>query len=163
VWHLLAVDTGRAVFHMLTRFALPVVAGALVFDMYAPRHLVTYPLFLISAAFAVVVSFACRHIVSSTAYWLLDIRGPAVLWVLLSGLLSGMYFPLWLLPEPWAGLVVYGTPFAAMIQTPMDILIERAPHPWLNLAVQAGWAAVMVSAARAVQRRAERRLVVQGG
>jgi len=112
---------------------------------------------------AVVVSFACRHLVQCAAYWMLDIRGPQVLWALLSGLLSGLYFPLWLLPEPLATLLVYGTPIASMIQAPMDILVERADHAYVLLAVQAGWAVAMVATARGVQRRAERKLVVQGG
>jgi ABC-2 type transport system permease protein len=163
VWHLLAVDAGRAVYHLLTRFTLPVLAGALLFDLYWPRRAVTYPLFALSLVLAVVVSFACRHLVQSAAYWILDIRGPQVFWALLSGLLSGMYFPLWLLPEPWGTLLVYGTPIASMIQAPMDILVERADHPYPMLAAQAGWALVMLAAARGVQVRAERKLVVQGG
>lgn len=163
VWHLLAVDFGRAGFQVLTRFTLPLVAGALVFDLYAPRHLVTYPLFAVSMVLAVVVCFACRHLVQCAAYWMLDVRGPQVLWALLSGLLSGLYFPLWLLPEPLATLLVYGTPIASMIQAPMDILVERADHAYVLLAVQAGWAVAMVATARGVQRRAERKLVVQGG
>jgi ABC-2 type transport system permease protein len=163
VWHLLAVDFGRAGFQLLTRFVMPVVCGALLFDLYAPRHLATYPLVAVSMTLAVIVCFACRHIVEVASYWLLDVRGPTIAWVLVSGLLSGMYFPLWLVPEPWSTLLVYGTPLPAIIQTPMDILVERAAHPWQSLAVQAGWAAVMVTVARTLQRRGERTLVVQGG
>jgi ABC-2 type transport system permease protein len=163
VWHLLAVDVGRAAFQALSRFTLPLVAGALAFDLYAPRHPATYPLFAASMALAVVVSFGCRHLVQSVAYWILDVRGPQVFWALLSGALSGLYFPLWLLPEPWGTVLVYGTPIASMIQAPMDVLVERAEYPYLLLGVQAGWAAVVLAAARLVQRRAERRLVVQGG
>jgi len=163
VWHLLAVDLGRAVFHLLTRFTLPLLDGALVFDLYWPRHVVTYPLFAASLVLAIVVSFACRHLVQCAAYWTLDIRGPQVFWALVSGLLSGLYFPLWLLPEPWGALLVYGTPVASIIQAPMDILVERTDHPYPLLAAQAGWAVVMLGAARGVQRVAERKLVVQGG
>jgi ABC-2 type transport system permease protein len=163
VWHLLAVDSGRAVYHLLTRSTLQVVAGAVCFDLYRPRHLVTYPLFAVSVALAVVVCFALRHLVQGSAYWLLDIRGPVVLWIIASGLLSGMYFPLWLLPEPWSTMLVYGTPFPSIIQAPMDILVERTGHPWLLLATQAAWASATLLAARGLQRRAERKLVVQGG
>lgn len=163
VWHLLAVDIGRAGFQLLTRGALPVLAGALFFDLYAPRRLVTYPLVAVSILLAVVVSFACRHLVQCAAYWLLDIRGPQVLWLLLSGLLAGLYFPLWLLPEPWDAVLVYGTPVPSIAQVPMDILVERTDHPLPLIAAQVGWAVVTVAAARHVQHRAERKLVVQGG
>jgi ABC-2 type transport system permease protein len=163
VWHLLAVDAGRAVFNLVTRMTLPLLAGALVFDLYVPHDPVTYALFPVSLALAVVVSFACRHLVQCAAYWILDIRGPQVLWALVSGLLSGLYFPLWLLSEPWASLLVYGTPVPSIIQVPMDILVERTDDPSPLLAAQAVWAMVMVAAARGVQRRAERKMVVQGG
>jgi cob(I)alamin adenosyltransferase len=45
----------------------------------------------------------------------------------------------------------------------MDILVERTGHPWLLLATQAAWASATLLAARGLQRRAERKLVVQGG
>jgi len=163
VWHLLAADLGRAGFQLLGRAIPPVVLGALLFDLYLPRHLVTYPLFTVSVVLAVVVSFACRHLVQSTAYWLMDIRGPLVFWLLLSGLLSGLYFPLWMLPEPWATVLVYGTPVPSILLVPMDILVERTPNPYPLLAVQVGWTVLTLGAARVVQRRAERKLVVQGG
>jgi ABC-2 type transport system permease protein len=123
----------------------------------------TYPLFLASTALAVVVCFGCRFIVQCSAYWLLDVRGPVVLWLLASGLGSGLYFPLWLVPEPWSTIAVYALPFASIIQAPMDILVERADHPYLMIATQAFWAVVVLLVGRAVQRRAERKLVVQGG
>jgi ABC-2 type transport system permease protein len=163
VWHQLATDAGRAVFHLLTRFTLPVLAGLVFTDMYVPRRAATYLLFAASLALAVVVCFGCRFIVQCAAYWLLDVRGPMVLWLLLSGAASGMYFPLWLVPEPWSTVMVYGLPFASIIQAPMDILVERSEHPYLMVATQAVWAVVILSVGRAVQRRAERKLVVQGG
>ncbi len=163
VWHQLATDAGRATFHLLTRFTLPVLAGLVFTDMYLPRQATTYPLFLLSLTLAVVVCFACRFIVQCSAYWLLDVRGPVVLWLLLSGAGSGLYFPLWLVPEPWSTVLVYGLPFASIVQAPMDILVERSEHPYLMVAVQALWAVVILLIGRVVQRRAERRLVVQGG
>lgn len=163
VWQQLAGDVGRAAYQLLTRFTLPVLAGLVFTDMYLPRRAATYPLFLLSLALAIVVCFGCRFIVQCTAYWLLDIRGPMVLWLLFSGLGSGLYFPLWLVPEPWSTIAVYGLPFASIVQAPMDILVERADHPYLTVLVQACWAAVIVSIGRVVQRRAERKLVVQGG
>jgi ABC-2 type transport system permease protein len=163
VWHQLATDAGRAFFHLLTRFTLPVLAGLVCTRMYLPERAATYPLFVVSLVLAVVLCFGCRFIVQCSAYWLLDVRGPVVLWLLLSGAASGMYFPLWLVPEPWATVLVYGLPFASIIQAPMDILVERAGHPYLMLVTQAFWAAVVLAVGRAVQRRAERKLVVQGG
>jgi ABC-2 type transport system permease protein len=162
IWYLLAVDSGRVGFALLTRFAIPVLVGAVTFDLYAPRRWSTYPLFAVSLVLAVVVTFACRHVVFSSVHWLLDVRGPQVAWTLFSGVLSGLFFPLWFLPGPVATALAYGTPFPSIIQAPMDVLVERGSAARL-IVVQAAWAVAAVAAARAVQRRAERKMVVQGG
>ena len=165
VWQHLAADLGRAGFAMLTRFVGPIAVGALAFDLYAPRRATTYALFACSVLLGTIVCFGCRFLVNAAAYWLLDARGPQVAWTLLSGVLGGLYFPLWFLPRDAARLVIVGTPFPSIIQLPLDILVERGAVGAQGgaLAVQAGWAAVMLVLCRAVQRRGERMLVLQGG
>jgi len=165
VWQHLAADLGRAGFAMLTRFVGPVVVGTLAFELYAPRRPATYALFACSVVLATIVCFGCRFLVNAAAYWLLDARGPQVAWTLLSGVLGGLYFPLWFLPPAAARLVIVGTPFPSIIQLPLDILVERGSIAAQGgaLAVQVGWVVVMLGLCRAVQRRGERMLVVQGG
>jgi viologen exporter family transport system permease protein len=161
----LATDLGRAGFAMLTRFVVPIVAGALAFDLYAPAHLVTYVLFAVSLLLAVLVCSVCRYVVNLSAFWLLDIRGVRQLWVVASGAGSGLSFPLPLLP----GWLVTGlwvcTPFPALMQAPLDVLVERGGtgHAGVLVAGQVAWLAIVVALARLVQRRALRRLVIQGG
>ena len=161
----LATDLGRASFAVLTRFAAPVVVGVIAFDFYAPRHLVTYPLAALSVALAVVVCFGCRFIVQSTTFWLMDGRGPQIAWTIASGVLGGMYFPLRFLPSGVATTLWLGTPFPSLMQTPLDIACERVTDARAAglVAIQLAWVVVILAAARAVQRRAERKLVVQGG
>jgi ABC-2 type transport system permease protein len=83
----------------------------------------------------------------------------------MSGVLGGLYFPLWFLPRAAALTLIVATPFPSVIQLPLDVLVERGPPveqgAWL--AVQGGWVAAIIAVCRWVQRRAERRLVVQGG
>jgi ABC-2 type transport system permease protein len=57
------------------------------------------------------------------------------------------------------------TPLPGLLQTPLAVAVERdRPAVQAGLvALQAVWAAVMVALAALVQRRAERKLVVQGG
>lgn len=161
----LATDLGRAAHSMLTRFVPPVVVGSLVFTPAVPHRWQTVPLFLVSVLLAVIGCFGCRFLVNATAYWLHDARGPLMLWSLGSGVLSGLYFPLRLLPG-WATATLWlATPFPGLLQTPIDVLVERDP-PGRQLALvllQAVWATVLLLLAAAVQRRAERKLVVQGG
>jgi ABC-2 type transport system permease protein len=165
VLQFVAADLGRAGFAALTRFAVPVVVGALAFDLYAPAHPWSYPLFGLSLVLAVVICATGRYLVNATAFWLLDARGPSMGWVAASGTLSGMVFPLAFLP-PVAVVAVYlCTPFPYLVQVPLDILVERH-SPALTLAMvggQVGWAVVLLAVAFLVQRRAERKLVIQGG
>jgi ABC-2 type transport system permease protein len=161
----LAPDLGRAGHGMLTRFLPPLLVGALFFPLYAPSRWFTVPLFLLSVLLAVVGSFGCRYLVNATAYWLHDARGPLIFWTLSSGVLAGLYFPLRLLPDSVAVTLWLATPLPGLLQTPLDVLIERDP-PALQaglVALQAVWAGVVLWLSVVVQRRAERRLVIQGG
>ncbi|WP_374238218.1 ABC transporter permease [Actinoplanes sp. DH11] len=161
----LAADLGRALHAMLTRFGPPLLAGAVFFPLHVPSRWQTVPLFLLSVVLAVVICFGCRYVVNATAYWLHDARGPIMLWTLGAGVLGGLYFPLRLLPE-WMTVTLWlGTPMPSLLQAPLDVIAERDP-PGLQaglVGVQACWAVLALSLAALVQRRAERKLVVQGG
>ncbi|WP_329102682.1 ABC-2 family transporter protein [Micromonospora sp. NBC_01699] len=161
----LATDLGRAAYAMLTRFVPPVLTGPIFFDVYLPTRWQTAPLFLASAVLAVVASFGCRYLVNATTYWLADARGPLLLWTLYSGVLAGLYFPLRFLPD-WASVSLWlATPFPSLMQTPLDVVVERDRLPVQAglVGVQVVWAVLLLFACHLVQRRAERRLVVQGG
>ena len=165
VWQMLAADLGRAGYAAVTRFVGPVIAGALVFELYAPRRPVTYALFVCSALLATVVCFGCRYLVNAAAFWLLDARGPNTFWTLASGILGGLYFPVWFFPDTLAAALIVLTPFPSVIQIPLDVLVERG-SPGLQLAllgVQAGWVVAILALCRWVQARGERKLVIQGG
>lgn len=161
----LAADTGRAGYAMLTRFVVPVVTGLLFFDFYLPAHARTYALFAVAVVLAVLTCSACRYVVALTSFWLLDVRGVQMMWVVASGAGSGLYFPVTVLPD-WLVVTLWvATPFPALLQAPLDVLVERGGtgHGLLLVAGQAAWLLVAVRVGRAVQRRALRRLVVQGG
>ncbi len=161
----LCADLGRAGFSMLTRFVAPVAVGLLTFDLYLPRNPLSYLLFLVSVLLAVLIAFCARYLIGLSAFWLLDVRGVIMAWVILWGGGSGLYFPLPVLPD-WLELMLWiGTPFPSTLQAPLDIAVERGGlgHAALVLAAQLAWLAVMLVACRHVQRRAWRKLVVQGG
>jgi ABC-2 type transport system permease protein len=161
----LAADLGRAAHAVLTRLVPPVLVAPLFFDVYLPVRWFTLPLFMVSMALAAVACFACRFLVNASAYWLHDARGAMVLWTLGSGVLSGLYFPLRFLPDWLAVTLWVATPFPGLMQTPLDVLVERDPAPVQAALVglQVVWTVLLLAVCSAVQRRAERRLVVQGG
>jgi ABC-2 type transport system permease protein len=161
----LAADTGRAAHAMLTRFVVPVAAGLLFFDFYLPEHPWTYVVFGASTVLAVLVCSVCRYLVALTSFWLLDIRGAQMVWVVASGIGSGLYFPLPVLPDWLVTVLWVGTPFPALMQAPLDVLVERGGtgHGLVLVAGQVAWLAIAIGFARLVQGRALRRLVLQGG
>jgi ABC-2 type transport system permease protein len=161
----LAADVGRAANAVVTRLLPPMVVAPLFFTVYVPHRWTTVPLFALSLALATVACFACRFLVNASGYWLLDIRGPLILWMIATGVLGGLYFPIRFLPDWLAAAAWVLTPLPSLFQTPLDVLVERdGPAGQLALvALQAGWAGLLLLTCRIVQRRAERKLVVQGG
>ncbi|MFF3854642.1 ABC transporter permease [Micromonospora sp. NPDC002575] len=161
----LATDLGRAGWACVSRLLPPVLVGPLFFPVHLPARWSTVPLFVVSATVAVVLCFGCRFLVNATAYWLQDVRGPQILWTLGSGVLAGLYFPLPFLPDGLFLALQLATPFPSLLQTPLDVLVERDPTgvQAALVGVQVGWAVAILALCRLVQRRAERRLVVQGG
>jgi ABC-2 type transport system permease protein len=165
VAHYLAVDLGRAGHACLIRFVVPMVTGAIFFDLYLPHRLTTYPLFVGSVLLGTVVSFGCRYLVNASAYWLLDIRGVTLLWTFATSILTGLAFPLHFLPSWVMWSFWLATPFPSILQAPLDVLTERdsAPASAALVAGQAVWAVLLLGLSWYVQHRAERTLVIQGG
>lgn len=159
----LAFDLGRAPYHFVFRGLLPFVVGALVFKLHYPSPL-DAALFVVSLALAVVVSLAFRFLYNLPAFWLVDIRGVLYLALTVSLFFSGMIMPLAFFPS-WLGRVAQVLPFASFLQTPVDIWLGKH-HGWELagvLALQVGWAIVLLGAGRVVLARATQKLVVQGG
>jgi len=161
----LYADIGRAGVAGLTRFVVPMACGVAFFPMHAPRRVETYPLFVLSVALAVVVSFGARFLVNAAAYWLLDVRGVTTVWNFGSTVLGGLAFPLHFLPAWLVTTLWVGTPFPSMLQAPLDVIVERGSttHLLAVVAGQAAWAAAMLGLCRLVQARATAKLVIQGG
>ena len=160
----LAADLGRAVWGLLSRAVVPILFGAALFGFRVPHDPLALVLLPLSITLAVVVSFAGRFLVNLAAFWLTEIRGPVLFYVLVAGLLGGHLIPVQLFPG-WLQVVAYATPFPAIIQWPIDLVTGQATG-WSAVGVvaaQLGWAAGLLGLGRLALRRATRRLVVQGG
>ncbi len=160
----LATDLGRAGFHLLARGTAPMIAGALAFDLRLPHDPVVWVEFLVSVLLAVVVSFGLRYLVSLTGFWLHDSDGVRAVMLVVSMFFSGMLLPISLFPGR-LGDVAPLLPWAALIQVPTDVFLERRTGVGLLAALgfQALWALVLLAAGRVLQLLATRRVVVQGG
>jgi ABC-2 type transport system permease protein len=158
---MLATDLGRAGFAVLIRLLPPVAFGALLFPFRWPSRPGSWGLFAVSALLAVVVSFGIRFLLNASAFWLLDARGVISAWGVAGGVLSGLVVPLAWFPS-WAQAVLAWTPFPAILQTPIDVFLERGSGLGL-LAGQLAWALLLLVIGRSVLHHGMRRLVVQGG
>lgn len=160
----LAADLGRAAWGLVSRALVPLAFGALVYGLSVPHDPTAIALLPVSVVLAVVVSFAGRFVVNLVAFWTTEVRGPVLVYVLLSGLLGGHIIPLQLFPH-WLAVVAYATPFPALMQLPLDLATGQATGAGvlLRVGVQVLWAVVLLVVGRVVLARATRRLVVQGG
>jgi ABC-2 type transport system permease protein len=161
---LLAQDVGRAGYQLLFRAVPPFLLGALLFEVVVPGELLQWLAFGLSVVLALVVSFGVRFLVNLMSFWLLDYRGPTMLAMVVSHLLSGLIIPLAFFPEPF-NVIARVLPFASMLQLPVDVFVGAASGAEVVavLALQAFWAFVLLGAGRAVLVGGTRRLVVQGG
>ncbi|MFK0255688.1 ABC transporter permease [Streptomyces sp. NPDC090445] len=161
----LAADLGRASFQLVARGAVPLVAGALAFELALPADPLRWLLFLGSVLLGLVVSFALRYLLGLAAFWLMDGSGVNLMATVASIFFSGMLLPLTVFPGGFGELVRL-LPWSAMLQVPLDVLLGRhagAAEVVRALGFQAGWAFVLLAVGRMVQSAATRKVVVQGG
>ncbi|MFE0104056.1 ABC transporter permease [Streptomyces sp. NPDC059009] len=160
----LATDLGRGAFQLLGRGALPMLFGALVFELALPADPLRWLAFLVSVVLGAVVSFGIRYLVALSAFWMLDGAGMTQLAMLAGTFFSGMVLPLNVFPGA-LGEFARALPWSAQLQVPADVLLGT--HTGTDLlwtyAFQLGWAAALLLAGRLLQTAATRRVVVQGG
>ncbi|MFD3517250.1 ABC transporter permease [Streptomyces sp. NPDC058657] len=160
----LSGDLGRGAFQLLGRGVVPMVAGALAFDVALPPSWWIWPAFFASVALGLVVSFALRFLVALSAFWLMDGAGVTQVAWLASMFFSGMLLPLTLFPG-LLGEVARLLPWSSILQVPADVYLGKRTGGDLGsaYAFQLGWAAALLAAGRLLQGVATRRVVVQGG
>ncbi len=161
-WYL-AQWVGDAGFQVLARGVLPLLAGALVYELTWPDLLIL-PTFALSLVLASLLGFALRFLVALSGFWVFDVRGVDAIVTLISGLFAGLVLPLNLFP-PALEDVARGLPFSGMIQLPIEIFLgtrSGLETVWA-LVFQMGWLAALLAVGFGLLRVATRRLVVQGG
>jgi ABC-2 type transport system permease protein len=160
----LAYDLGRALYHFLFRGIAPFAIGMLVFDVRLPEGAVAWLALPLTIALAVTVAFAFRFLYNLASFWLIDYRGVTLVAVTISLLFSGFILPLPFFPD-WLEAVARVLPFAAIVQIPVDVFLEKTTGVELVavLLLQVLWAAILLGLGRLVLNVAIRRVVIQGG
>jgi ABC-2 type transport system permease protein len=66
-----------------------VLLGALAVGMQLPKPPVSYPLGAVSLLLGIVISAATVYLIAVAGFWLVETRGPQILYMLASGFLGG--------------------------------------------------------------------------
>lgn len=158
-----ALDGGRALYQAMARGVPPVLVGAVFFSLRAPP-VAALPVFAVSCVLGLAVSFALRFLTNLLSFWIIDVRGPAQVLVMVELFLGGVVLPIALFPRTLE-VLARALPFASIAQLPLEVYLGK--HPGVDalttLAVQAAWAAALLLAGRAVLGAVMRKLAVQGG
>ena len=162
MWY--ARDCGQAVYHLVAR-GLPLMLLFLTVFGIPLRLSASMGLaFMISMVLALQISFSWRLIYNAMAFWTLDAKGVAAMANIISLFLMGFIIPVGFFPT-WLHQAVQLTPFPAMLDTPLAILLEvpTGTEVWLLLGRQLFWAVILLIAARCLLRVGTKRVVIQGG
>jgi ABC-2 type transport system permease protein len=159
-----ATEVGRSAFALLPRGLPSVAIGAVLVGMAVPGSPTGYLLGAASVVLALLVSATTVYLVGAAGFWLVETRGVAILYMVVSGFLAGLFVPIGLFPG-WLHAVATATPFPSMLMYPVDILSGRTGGLGAIglIARQVGWVAVTVAAGQLATRAGRRRLEVQGG
>lgn len=160
----LAEDIGNFVINLF-RTTLPLFFVALlVFGVPAPASAVHFGLFLLSFVLGYGINWTFSAIFAMISFSAIDL-GPAFsVKYHFVNLLSGAIIPMWFFPN-WLRSAMNCLPFVHMFQTPLSIYIGKysLSECVFPLAVQGVWFLLLTIAFLYAQKRATRRVLVQGG
>jgi ABC-type uncharacterized transport system permease subunit len=159
----LAERFGSGAYFLATRTGVLYGVAVWLYGLAPPARpeLLLLPLSLV---LALAVSASIWYLVNASAFWTEHALGPLQANVLLLWLFGGVLLPLDFLPDGLR-LACDVLPWRAAIYTPVALAagrLEGAPLVF-GLAHQIVWLALLAGAARAVEARGVRRLVVHGG
>ena len=134
------------------------------YGLTAPEDLLHFGLFILTLLMGCLVLVAMYMIIYAAIFYTLSANGIKMLFVSLLEFLTGAIIPLPFFPEKVQN-VLEMLPFAAMQNVPYRIYSGNLTGAEMERAVilQIFWLAVMTVLGKMLWRRAEKRIVVQGG
>ena len=159
---MIATEFGRT----LGRLPILIVAVPLVLivgSLRMPEWVNIGPYFL-SLILAYVVNLLTWILLGMLSFWLMQINGIRAMFGIAREFLAGVTVPLWFMPDGLR-MVLEFLPFQAGVFLPASIFAGQVTGSGLirPFLVQIAWIVVLSLIASVVWRRAQRRIVVQGG
>ena len=158
-----AGELGSSIFALLPRGVPTVVIGVLA-GMRLPSTPAPYLLGALSLLLAFAVSASAVYALSTLGFWLVEMRGFQVLYMVVAGFFSGVYVPVALFPG-WLHALATATPFPSMVMYPIDVLSGRATGAaaLAHLGTQTLWLLACLVVGELLTRAGRHTLEVQGG
>jgi ABC-2 type transport system permease protein len=163
-WHWFAKTMAFRTAPVLIR-SIPLIIIAIPFlGMGVPPHVLSLGAFLISLAFAVVLSSAFTLLTTITLFWTISGEGIHRLVPSIILIFSGIIIPLPLFPG-WFQFINMILPFRGIIDSPFRLYIGHIPYTGLPAvcAHQLIWIIILIIAGRFLVSRGLKRVVIQGG
>jgi ABC-2 type transport system permease protein len=159
---ILAQQAGRTLGYMPSMLAM-IPFAMLIGSLRMPDSSNILP-YIASMMLAYLVGVLTFLLIGMMAFWIMHVNAIRVMFHLLSDFLGGVLVPLWFMPDALR-FVLELLPFQAILFLPAAIYAGEVTGSGLiqPFAVQLGWIVVLWLLVGTVWRRAQRRIVIQGG
>lgn len=156
--------------HKLAYYTVAIAPFALVFFLCRDYFVAGFPpapvfvAFVASLLMGFLIGFFLEAAIGMIGFWFLEVSSLLFVFMLFSFFLSGHMFPLTLLPDGVA-TVVQWLPLKYLAYFPAAVFLGKIPEDELaaEMAIQAGWLAVMIVICRVAYARGVRRYSGFGG
>lgn len=156
--------------HKLAYYTVAIAPFALVFFLCRDYFVAGFPpapvfvAFVASLLMGFLIGFFLEAAIGMIGFWFLEVSSLLFVFMLFSFFLSGHMFPLTLLPDGVA-TVVQWLPLKYLAYFPAAVFLGKIPEDELatEMAIQAGWLAVMIVICRVAYVRGVRRYSGFGG
>jgi len=160
----LAEDIGGVLVAFLQRGLHLLILASLFIQLPTPASGVYFVFFLLSFVLSYAINWLIAAMFGMWAFTaislgpMLSVKGHLII------MMSGSLVPLWFFPD-WLRGVLELLPFPYIYQLPLSIYIGRYDIPTLlaQMGIQLAWVGVLFGLFVGLQRRAVRRVMVQGG
>lgn len=159
-----AEDIGSIIFSLFVRTLPMFLTGVLIFGLPVPASAEHFWLFMASFVLGYGINWTFSATFAMISFTAIDLGPVYSIKYHFVNLLSGAIIPLWFFPE-WLSTVLYCLPFVYMYQEPLSIYIGKYPvdECLAKLGIQAAWFAAMLVIFLFAQKKATKRVMVQGG
>ena len=157
-------DIGEICSSFLLRGIPMLVIASFLFTIPLPINLSNFLLFIISLGLCYCILWLIDAIFGILNFWTLGFGNMSQVAIAIVRVLSGSFVPLWFFPDKLQ-TILYLTPFPYSYQSTISIYIGR--FTWEEsikiLLIQLLWIGILLIAMLALYKKANRKIVVQGG